>query len=231
MASRQTLTALGAGGIGNQRLEPCILCLLGLLEILLFEYRQFRGQSSQTSRQLPQLALDQPIGHGVEVYGWRNRLAVLVALTVASVSCSIDSSGSSTCSDSFAEPMAQDSLLHVLPGADPTYLTDPPTSGPHQAWAPPPILDRELSGPEQVGILERGEVLIQYQPRSSKASEIEEIGQGLPVGAHLAPNSNLDRPVVLTAWLTKAECSSLDLASINAFVARHAGDLRTHATR
>ena len=127
--------------------------------------------------------------------------------------------------------MASDSLLHVLPGADPTYLTDPPTSGPHQAWAPPPILDRELSLPEQVGILERGEVLIQYLPGSANASEIDEIAQGLAVGAHLAPNSTLNRPVVLTAWLTKAECSSLDLTSINAFVARHAGDLATHATR
>jgi hypothetical protein len=37
----------------------------------------------------------------------------------------------------------------------------------------------------------------------------------------VAPNSDLDDPVVLTAWLQKQECGSVDAAAIEAFADEH----------
>jgi hypothetical protein len=141
------------------------------------------------------------------------------------------SDGSSTaggCTAARTEPEAPDSLIHVLPGAEPSYPTDPPTSGPHQGWTAPAVLNRELSRPEQVGVLEVGDVLVQYRPTDIAADELGAITASLPPRTHLAPNSELPQPVILTAWLTKQSCETLDADALARFAAEFTDRVQAH---
>lgn len=116
------------------------------------------------------------------------------------------------------------SQAHVLPGAPvPQYLSDPPTSGSHE---PGPTLSgviaATLSKPRQVGVLEGGEVLVQYRPVEVSGSALTELGTvaGKTV---VAPNPSLPSPIVATAWLAKRSCSAVDVAALRDFVSRQAG--------
>src|SRR5882724_2557756 len=71
------------------------------------------------------------------------RLRLLLALAAAAVlaplvaACGGSAGASGPCARVVTEPLDRNSLQHVLPGAKGLhYLTDPPTSGPHQP-APP----------------------------------------------------------------------------------------------
>ncbi len=114
-------------------------------------------------------------------------------------------------------------LQHVLPGSpEPDYLTDPPTSGPHQPG-------RELSGevaeplsrPVQVGVLEGGGVLVQH--RGPLDPDDVSALVGLDEAVVVAPNPDLTEEIVATAWLVKQSCPSVDLDTLGRFVADHAG--------
>jgi hypothetical protein len=112
-------------------------------------------------------------------------------------------------------------LGHVLPGAaEPTYLTDPPTSGPHAPGpAPSGVLAAPLSRPAQVGALEAGAVLVQYRdPGDLEALRPLATGQTV-----VMPNPALPARVVATAWLFKQQCSGVDLDVLRTFATDHAG--------
>jgi hypothetical protein len=121
------------------------------------------------------------------------------------------------------EAFDPNSLQHVLPGGrDPVYLTNPPTSGPH---VPGPKLSGVrtdvLDKPTQVGALEAGSVLVQY--RDLDAAAIASLGAVAGDQVVVAPNPDLPDKVVLTAWVFKRTCSSVDTATIGQFVTAHRG--------
>src|SRR3546814_13099749 len=87
------------------------------------------------------------------------------ALMGVLASCGTDDATAS-CGPIQREALDSAYLVHVL-GTDTavSYTSDPPTSGPHQPGPPVDgVLDEPLSRPIQVGILERGDVLLQHDP-------------------------------------------------------------------
>ncbi|MDG2111606.1 MAG: DUF3105 domain-containing protein [Actinomycetota bacterium] len=149
-------------------------------------------------------------------------LATGIALAVVAAGCGggVPSTG---CDGVTTEPQAADSAIHVLANGNAEYLSDPPTSGPHIAWTAPAVVNRPLTKPEQTGILETGDVLVQYRPDDVDDELVQELAIGLPERAHLAPNPDLPSTVVLTAHLTKQLCASLDPVAIDDFADKYAG--------
>jgi hypothetical protein len=104
------------------------------------------------------------------------------------------------------------------------YTSDPPTSGPHQAGPPVDgVVDDPITRPIQVGILERGDVLLQHDP-DLPASELEELRTLAGTGVVVAPNPNLPSPIVATAWTFKQTCDTVDVSVLQDFVDDHAGN-------
>jgi hypothetical protein len=83
------------------------------------------------------------------------------------------------------------------------------------------VVDEELPGPVQVGLLEAGRVLIQYDTDLDDATlaELADLDQRVVV----APNVDLPQPVVATAWRHKMECSEASVPDLRDFVAEFAG--------
>ncbi len=121
------------------------------------------------------------------------------------------------------EPLDPNYLVHVLPGApEPEYLTDPPTSGVHQP-SPElgPVLDEPLPRPVQVGVLERGDVLVQHHGLGG--ADVEALAALAGDGVVVAPSPDLDHAVVATAWVHKLACSGVDAEALSAFAADRVG--------
>ena len=147
-------------------------------------------------------------------------------LTLAGCGDGDDAAG---CSPAREEPLDPASATgHVLPGApEPRYLTDPPTSGPHQSGAPPTgRLRQPLSRPAQVSLLEHGEVLLQHRDLSADdRADLESlVGENVTV----APNPDLPAPVVATAWTFSMRCERVDVATLRDFIREHRGHGAPH---
>jgi hypothetical protein len=151
-------------------------------------------------------------------------LVVLLALGAVLTGCGGGGSkASGACGAEVREAFDPSSLQHVLPGGRvPQYLTNPPTSGPH---VPGPKLSgvrtEALDKPTQVGVLESGSVLVQY--RDLDAAAIASLSSVAGDQVVVAPNPDLPDKVVLTAWVFKRTCSSVDTAAIGEFVTAHRG--------
>src|SRR5206468_62669 len=105
---------------------------------------------------------------------------------------------------------------------EPTYQTDPPTSGPHTPGAlPKGVLTEPLARPTQVGVLEAGVVLLQYRDLSS--DELRALSELASDKVVVAPNASLPAHVVATAWLFKQTCSGVDTSSLRGFIRSRAG--------
>jgi hypothetical protein len=131
-----------------------------------------------------------------------------------------------TCRPVQREQLDPASARHLLPGApEPDYTTDPPTSGAHASGRPPTgVLDRPLSRPEQVAVLEAGGVLIQYRdPRAPPR-----LGALAGDGVTIASNSDLPAPVVATAWTRKLTCTEVDEDALRSFIREHGGTAHNH---
>jgi hypothetical protein len=151
----------------------------------------------------------------------------IVAVAAATTGCGGGSDAgapASGCGPDQQERIDPASANHVLSGAaEPDYLTDPPTSGPH---APAPardgVLPNPLPRPEQVGHLEAGGVLLQH---GSLPDDQREALEGLAgAGVVVTPNPDLPAAVVATAWTRKMLCSTVDVDALSAFVDAHLGD-------
>lgn len=154
--------------------------------------------------------------------------AVLVALCAAcSVTCSsrqhprVPPAG---CAPAANERLDPKSTIHLFPGArEPSYLTDPPTSGPHQLGPPfVGLVTEPIPRPRQVAMLESGFVIIQY--RGVPASQLQTLAGPLVTVA--PPVGVLPSPVVATAWTWKLECGSVTpaaVAALRAFITAHQG--------
>ena len=150
-------------------------------------------------------------------------IVTILVLLAGLAGCSSGHSGST----SGCQPVQREALdpneRHVLPGApEPTYRTDPPTSGPHEPGAPlTGVLADPVSRPRQVGALEGGGVLVQYRDLTSdQQHELEALASDRVA---VAPNPSLPNRVVATAWLYKQICSTVDAAALHAFVEQHVG--------
>ena len=103
------------------------------------------------------------------------------------------------------------------------YTSDPPTSGPHQPTPPVEgVVSQPLTRPVQVGVLERGDVLLQHRPDlpgDQQAALDALAGDGVVV----APNPDLDDPVVATAWLHKRTCEAVDVDALQEFIDERRG--------
>lgn len=120
------------------------------------------------------------------------------------------------CGPILREELDPGSGVHVLPTAEADYASEPPTSGPHQPGPDlDPVQERPVPRPLQVGVLEEGGFLLQYDPEAVPSAEAEALaGDGLVV----APAPELAHPVVLTAWTAKRTCDALDADAVRDFV-------------
>jgi hypothetical protein len=150
-------------------------------------------------------------------------LAASVLVALPGCGDGADGASSGPCEER-RERLDPASANHVLAGApEPSYTSDPPTSGPH-APAPPRtgLLDDQLPRPDQVGHLEGGGVLVQYGPEVGAADlrALEAVATGRVA---VAPNADLPAPVVVTAWVRKLTCERVDIAAIEAFARAYEG--------
>ena len=148
-------------------------------------------------------------------------LAVL-ALLLALPACA--GGDSAACTKPAQEQLDPRSTQHLFPGApEPTYLTDPPTSGPHRLGNHPTgVLDSPIDRPRQVAMLENGAVLLQWKGLSS----VDEAALGRLAGGlvTVAPSPGLRRDgVVATAWTWKQTCSRVDTDALRRFIEVHGG--------
>lgn len=152
------------------------------------------------------------------------RIAAAVALIVGVAGCGSSDEGEDACGPILREALDSAYLVHVLgTDTDVEYSSDPPTSGPHQPSPPADgALDEPLTRPIQVGVLERGDVLIQYQP-SLATDDVEALEALAEAGVVVAPNPDLDDPVVATAWAHKRTCDAVDTAALHAFIDERVG--------
>jgi hypothetical protein len=159
----------------------------------------------------------------------RAPFTVLVVALAAGLSACGDSAGESGlpatgCGPDQQERIDPASPNHVLRGAaEPDYLTDPPTSGPH---APAPardgVLPNPLGRPEQVGHLEAGGILFQHS--TLPEADLRALEALAGTGVVVVPNDDLPAPVVATAWTRKMVCSTVDVDALSAFAEAHLGD-------
>jgi hypothetical protein len=170
-----------------------------------------------------------PACDDAHVTALRRRLApaalIAGALALALAACG----GSGGQSDGACGPITRESLdpaylVHVVGTANGAeYTSDPPTSGPHQPGpAVSGVVEEPISRPVQVGILERGDVLLQHAPDlpAAQLAELEALGGP---GVVVAPNPDLPDPVVATAWTYKRTCTSVDAGALQDFVDQRSG--------
>ena len=152
----------------------------------------------------------------------RHAAALGAGLAVAAASCSGDEGG--TCGPITREAIDPAYLVHVVaddPGLE--YTSDPPSSGPHQLSPPiDGVVDEPISRPLQVGVLERGDVLLQHDPELPAGDRADLEGLAGP-GVVVAPNPDLPSPVVATAWLFKRTCDEVDVPALETFIDERQG--------
>ena len=153
---------------------------------------------------------------------WGVAASAVIAMRLAG--CGSDDGPESACGPTTREALDPAYLVHVVgaeEGVD--YLSDPPTSGPHQpAPAVEGVADAPLTRPVQVGVLERGDVLVQHDPDldAGQRAELEDLaGDGVVV----APNPDLPAPIVATAWLYKQTCDEVDADALRELIDARVG--------
>ena len=156
-------------------------------------------------------------------------VAVLATLLLVVVGVLVARSPGSPppCAAPVKDPLDPRSLQHALPGATPTYDTEPPTSGPHQPGAlAGGVISEPLPGPVQVGALEAGQVLLQHRDLSpGERSRLEALAGARVI---VAPNPALPAPVVASAWRTRQLCTAVDERALRRFIDEHAGRTADH---
>jgi hypothetical protein len=155
----------------------------------------------------------------------RARSGAVVIGAIVLGACGAGSGEERACGPTTRESLDPAYLVHVLGDADDLeYTSDPPTSGPHQ---PGPEVDGvvavPLTRPVQVGILERGDVLLQHRPDldSEARTDLEALAGDRVV---VAPNPDLPAPIVATAWLFKRTCETADTIALQDFVDERVGN-------
>jgi hypothetical protein len=154
-------------------------------------------------------------------------VAVTVALAAVAGGCSGGGHGAAAaggCAPPRQERLDPRSTQHLFPGAaEPSYLTDPPTSGPHQLGPPPTgAVTDPIPRPRQVAMLETGFVILQYRDLSSAERSTLAGLAGSLVTVAPAAEALPDR-IVATAWTWKQVCGRVDSGALRNFIAAHKG--------
>lgn len=152
----------------------------------------------------------------------------VAATALLAAACGGSADGASGCGPAVREALDPQSGIHLLDGDDISYLTDPPTSGPHVSTLPPAGAQTgPVPRPVQVAVLEGGGVMVQYGALdSSGRTELETLATAFVV---VAPAEDLDDgEVVATAWLQKLECSEVDVEALTVFIADRQGAVAFH---
>lgn len=151
-------------------------------------------------------------------------LRAITAATLAVGALGCGSDAASGCGPIRREALDSEYLVHVIDVDAPVeYASDPPTSGPHQPSPPVSgVVDAPIPRPIQVGILERGDVLIQHRP-DLDADALEALRSLAATGVVIAPAPDLPDPVVATAWVHKRSCAEVDVDALQAFVDERLG--------
>lgn len=149
----------------------------------------------------------------------KRRIVMAAGLVLATLLTTACSEAEAACGDAFAEKLDPNSSKHLLPGDEaPAYKTDPPTSGAHRAGGiTAGVSDVELEEPDQVNILESGDVLLQYTDDVAD-DDLQELRLMAGEDVVVAPNDSLDTDIVATAWLHKMNCTSFDFDLLQDFV-------------
>lgn len=142
--------------------------------------------------------------------------------------------GDGACGPVLREALDPQSNVHVLDSSTVTYLTDPPTSGPHlSAPAPAGVQTEPVPTGMQVVVLEAGGIMIQYgQVEGAVRDKLEDLAAPDVV---VAPHEGLDDgEVIATAWLHKMSCTDVpelgrdELDALESFVAEYRGNGTPH---
>ena len=139
-----------------------------------------------------------------------------------------DQRGATLCGPSVVEQLDPDGG-HLIAGVTPpSYLTNPPTSGPHTPGlgVEGGIVHEPLSPIAQVTTLEDGIVIVQYRDPAD-AEDLEPLAGPEVV---VAPNPGLPSAVIATAWVEKLTCSGVDVESVQRFIDSVAGRHQGHST-
>jgi hypothetical protein len=152
-------------------------------------------------------------------WGW-----ITVAPALALLAACADDGADGACGPITREALDPAYLVHVLGNAAGVeYTSDPPTSGPHQP-APPVegVVEDPIPRPIQVGILERGDILVQHDPDldADDRGRLEALAAD---GVVVAPSPDLPAPVVATAWVHKRTCETVDADALQAFIEERTG--------
>lgn len=143
--------------------------------------------------------------------------AVLLLVLLVGCRGGDDDESRAACASVVVEALDPGSPRHVLPGTpEPTYATDPPTSGAHRAGPTPSgVVEEALPRSVQVAVLERGGVVVQHRDADDRAALAPLGGDRVVV----APNPDLPVRVVATAWRHKLACTGLDVDAVRSFIA------------
>ena len=155
---------------------------------------------------------------------WRG-LAVVLGVAVAGSACgSSGGDDAGGCAAITREALDPAYLVHVVSDdGDLEYTSDPPTSGPHQPSPPiTGVVTDPIPRPVQVGILERGDVLLQHDP-DLPGADLTRLEALAGDGVVVAPNPDLPEPVVATAWLYKRTCDEVDAEALQEMIDERQG--------
>lgn len=246
VALRVVVLPVGQWGLRHEGAQPCVVGGLGEVRKLLVGHGEVVAQLPEARGDLGQTALDEGPGHrrqstpGAARAPSRMRddagmprprrrriwpAVGVVAVALAGAACGDGGGSAAPCGPITREALDGSYLVHVL--GDDTgveYTSDPPTSGPHQPGPPVEgVVDEPISRPVQVGILERGDVLLQHGPDvpADDLAALEALGGP---GVVVAPNPDLPDLVVATAWTYKRSCSAVDVDALQAFIDARAGN-------
>ncbi len=109
------------------------------------------------------------------------------------------------------------------------YVTNPPTSGNHNAEPLPwQIYNTEISDERQVHNLEHGGVIIQYKDvndivLAAKLTDLYNNTKGSFGKIILAPRSNMDSKIALTSWTRLETLNEFDSNAISTFIKNNYG--------
>jgi hypothetical protein len=173
--------------------------------------------------------MSRPGGH----HPARGAPAVVLGLVLALVGAACSSSTKEVvvpvngCAPAVNERLDPRSTIHLFSASQqPTYLTNPPTSGPHRLGPPyAGVNSAPIPRPSQVAMLESGYIILQSQGLPA-AQQATLNGLVAPLVAEAPPVAPLPSPVVATAWTWKLQCGSVTpsaVAALRTFIAAHKG--------
>ncbi len=158
-----------------------------------------------------------------EVVSVRRSCVIALSLLLTAASCGGGGGDFAACDRPFREQLDPNWELHPTSADGIEYLTNPPTSGPHTVWFDPPgfALDGQLNPLLQVGALESGLVLVQYNDLEGGPDGIvtSTIRAGGSDDIMVSPNTGIALPVVATASQWKMNCPTVTVDNVQDVVA------------